>query len=84
MNRPGTIIYNSDLLEFKKQLKEATGFVFYEVQPGDQTTFYGTSDKFEEFKELVGDRFNTGSLAYIIDTAKKYCYSQYKNQWYSA
>ena len=82
MNRPGTILYNSELLEFKKQLEADTGFTFYEVQPGDQTTFFGTADKYEEFKEAVGNKFNTGTLVFLMDTGDKYMYSRYKNAWY--
>ena len=82
MDRPGTIIYNSEMLEFKKQLEEDTGFVCYEVQPGDQTTFFGTSDKFDDFKTAVGDLFNTGTICFLMDTGKRYMYSKYSNVWY--
>ena len=82
MKRPGTIIYNKDLLDFKKEIEEETGFVCYEVQPGDQTTFFGISDEFDDFKELVEDKFNTGTIAFLMDTSKRYMYSRYTNTWY--
>ena len=82
MDRPGTIIYNKDMLDFKKELEEETGFVCYEVQPGDQTTFFGTADKFEDFKEAIGQIFNTGTIAFLMDTGKRYMYSKYKDNWY--
>lgn len=82
MDRPGSIIYNSEMLEFKKELEADTGFVCYEVQPGDQVTFFGTSDKFDDFKTAVGSLFNTGTIALLIDTGAKYMYSKYKNTWY--
>ncbi len=82
MDRPGTIIYNSEMLELKKQIEEETGFVCYEVQPGDQTTFFGTSDMFNDFKTIVGNLFNTGTIAFLMDNGAKYMYSKYKNTWY--
>lgn len=82
MDRPGTIIYNSELRELKDQIEEETGFVSYEVQPGDQTTFFGTSDMFDDFKTAVSNLFNTGTIAYLMDNGAKYMYSKYKNTWY--
>ena len=82
MVREGSIMYNSEMREFKKQLEEDTGFVCYEVQPGDQTVFYGTSDKLVDFREAVGDRFNTGTIVYCVDTGTTKIYSKYKDQWY--
>jgi len=82
MIREGSIMYNSEMREFKKQLEEDTGFVCYEVQPGDQTVFYGTSDKLADFIEAVGDRFNTGTIVYCVDTGATKIYSKYKDQWY--
>lgn len=82
MTRPGTIIYNKDMLDFKKELEEETGFVCYEVQPGDQTIFYGTSDKLQAFKTLVADKFNTGTIVFTMDDCVKQMYSKYKNLWY--
>ena len=79
---PETIIYSDDLIKFKKDLEEDTGFVSYEVMPGDQTTFFGTSSKFDDFKELIADKFSTGTIAYLMDTSKKYMYSRYTNTWY--
>lgn len=79
---PETIIYSDDLIKLKKDLEEETGFVSYEVMPGDQTTFFGTSAKFDDFKTAVADKFNTGTIAYLMDTSKKYMYSRYTNTWY--
>ena len=47
MDRPGSIIYSNEFLQLKKEIEAETGFTCYEVQPGDQTTFFGTSDKYE-------------------------------------
>lgn len=82
MDRPGTIIYNSELRELKNQIEEETGFVCYEVQPGDQTTFFGTSDMFNDLKILVSNKFNTGTIAFCMDNGAKYMYSKFKNTWY--
>lgn len=82
MDRPGTIIYNSELRELKNQIEEETGFVCYEVQPGDQTTFFGTSDMFNDLKTLVANKFNTGTIAFCMDNGAKYMYSKFKNTWY--
>jgi len=79
---PETINYSDDLIKFKKELEEETGFASYEVMPGDQTTFFGTSSKFDDFKELIADKFNTGTIAFLMDTSKKYMYSRYTNTWY--
>ena len=77
-----SILYNDDLLKLKKQIEDETGFVCYEVQPGDQTTFFGCSDGFSAFKELIGTKFNTGTIAFTMDDACKYMYHKKKNQWY--
>ena len=79
---PETINYSDDLIKFKKELEEETGFASYEVTPGDQTTFFGTSSKFDDFKELIADKFNTGTIAFLMDTSKRYMYSRYTNTWY--
>lgn len=82
MTREGTILYSNELLQFKKDLEADTGFVCYEVQPGDQTTFYGTSDMFDDFKTAVGTMFNTGTIAFLIDIGEKFMYSKYKDEWF--
>ena len=82
MTREGTILYSNELLQFKKQIEEDTGFVCYEVQPGDQTVFYGTSDKVEALKTLLADKFNTGTIIFTMDDCVKQMYSKYKNAWY--
>ena len=82
MDRPGTIIYNEDMRNLKDEIEEATGFVCYETQPGDQAVWYGTSDQYNTFKEMLGDLFNTGTIAYLIDTGARYMYSKFKDTWY--
>lgn len=82
MDRQGTILYNNELRQLKNQIEEETGFVCYEVQPGDQTTFFGTSDKWAEFKTLISNKFNTGTIGFCMDTGDRYMYSKYKNVWY--
>ena len=82
MDRPGTIIYNSEMLELKKQIEEETGFVCYEVQPGDQVTWFGTSDQLSAFKTLVANKLNTGTIVFCMDTGDKAMYSRFKDMWY--
>lgn len=84
MNRPGTIIYNKDFLEFKNTIAEETGFTSYEVNPGDQQTWFGTSTKFETFKTAADGKLNTGTVVYLMDTGKKYMYSAFTENWYEA
>lgn len=81
MTREGTIIYSNDLLQLKKEIEAETGFTAYEVQPGDQQTWFGTSDKFDDFKTAIGNP-RTGTIAYTMDNSKKYMYSAYKRTWY--
>lgn len=84
MKRPGTIMYNSEFLEFKTQIEETTGYTCYEVNPGDQQTWYGTSDKLAELKTALEESgiLNTGTIIFVMDTTKKYMYSAYKEAWY--
>lgn len=82
MKRPGTILYSNEFLEFKKNIEETTGYVCYEVQPGDQQTWYGTEDKLEDVKTALNGHTNTGTIIFVMDTGKKYMYSAYKNAWY--
>lgn len=69
-------------LALKKEVTTNTGFVCYENVPESQICWYGTSDKFDEFKELVEGYTQTGAIAVMIDTKKKYMYSLFKNAWY--
>lgn len=73
--------YNYDLL--KVNAEEETGFKCYESQPGDQQTWFGTSDKFADFKTIVGSLLPTGTVVYLIDTGDTYMYSRFKNAWYN-
>lgn len=82
MDRPGSIIYSNEFLQLKKEIEAETGFTCYEVQPGDQTTFFGTSDKYEALQEMIAGKFNTGTIVYLMDTGKRYMYSRYKDTWY--
>ena len=82
MERPGTIIYNSDMRQLKDEIEEATGFVCYETMPGDQSVWYGTSDKFDDFVEMLGTSFNTGTICYLMDTGKRYMFSKAKEIWF--
>lgn len=82
MNRPGTIIYNEDLLDFKKQVEDATGFTCYEVQLGDQSIWYGLSNDLADFKELLGDLYPTGTIAFCIDTGARHMYHRKTNTWF--
>lgn len=72
----------SEFNGFKNRVEKATGFTCFETQPDDQTVWYGTSDKFDDFKEMVGEEFPTGTIAYLMDTSKKNMYSKTKKQWY--
>lgn len=82
MDRPGTIIYNEDLLNFKKQVEDATGFICYEVTPGDQSVWYGLSSDYYNFKEMLGDKFPTGTIAYCIDTGARNMYHRKSDTWF--
>lgn len=82
MDRPGNIMYNTEFLEFKNSIAASTGFTAYEVNPGDQQTWFGTSSKFEDFKTAVEGKLNTGTIAFLMDTGKKYMYSTYTEAWY--
>lgn len=66
------------------EIEENTGFVCYENanMVKTQYTFYGTSDMFEDFKDLVEDKFDTGTLVYFIDTKQTRMYSRFKETWY--
>ena len=68
--------------EFKKSVKAATGFTCYENQPGDQPAWYGTNSKFEEFKTMVANKIDTGTVVLVLDTGKRYVYSDYTGEWY--
>lgn len=82
MDRPGTILYNEDLFNFKQEVEAATGFICYEVTPGDQACWYGTSDYISDFQEMMGEIFPTGTIAFCMDNGDKYMYSKFKNIWY--
>lgn len=70
--------------ELLLQIEMETGFTTFENsnQAKPQYTFYGTSDKYAEFKALVEGKIPNGTIAYLMDTAESYMYSAFKNTWY--
>lgn len=71
--------------ELRKQIAEETGFECYENEnmTSAQPIWYGTSDKFDDFKTLVGNLPSTGTVVDLMDTGVMYIYSQYKETWYT-
>lgn len=72
-----------DYMELTQAIEHDTGFACYEGQPGNQTVFYGTSDMFNDFKQMAGDHFDTGTVVFTMDDSAKYMYSSFKKQWYA-
>lgn len=70
--------------ELLLQIEAETGFTAFEnaYQGRPQYTFYGTSDKYADFKTLVADKAPNGSITYLMDTGESHMYSAYKNTWY--
>lgn len=70
--------------ELKLRIEQETGFGFYEnsFMTGSQYIFYGTSDKLDDFRELVAGRIATGTVCYCMDTGSMYIYSKYTDTWY--
>ena len=75
-------MFDNDFDALVEEVAKQTGFVCYETQPGSQLTFFGTSDKFNEFKTLVSNILPTGTIAYTMDDGESYMYSRYKDEWY--
>lgn len=71
-----------DFAEKKIEIERKTGFVCYEDAAGHQNVWYGTSDKFDEFKTLVNNYINTGDMVMLIDTQVSKIYSKFKNMYY--
>lgn len=71
-----------DFHDLMLDIEADTGFVCYETMPGDQKVWYGTSGKFDDFKTAAADALETGTIVFIIDTNKRYCYSSYTETWY--
>lgn len=71
--------------ELKSRIEKETGFAFYEnsFMTGSQYIFYGTSDKLNDFKELVDGKIPSGTVCYCMDTREMYIYSLYKEEWYN-
>jgi len=74
----------SNIDDLISKIEKETGFSVYEYTGGSQLVFYGTSDKFEEFKEMIENKVDTGTIAVCMDTGNSYMYSLYKNEWYNA
>ncbi len=75
-------MFDKDFDKLKNEVEKATGFACYETSPGSQLTFFGTSDKLSEFKELVSNKLPTGTIVYTMDDGESTMYSQFKNAWY--
>lgn len=72
---------NYDFLDFVDEVASATGFKTYN-KAYEQVTFYGTSEKFEDFKEMVSGKLESGSIAILMDTSESHFYSRYTDEWY--
>lgn len=70
--------------ELLLQIEEETGFTAFENenQGKIQFTFYGTSDKYSDFKALMADHAPNASIVYLMDTGESHMYSAFKNTWY--
>ena len=70
--------------ELLAQIEKETGFTAYDPAIGGkaQYAFYGTSDKFADFKTLAGDKIGNATIAYLMDTNESHMYSAYKKTWY--
>lgn len=66
----------------KLEAETTLGFKCYEDAKSHQNCWFGTSDKFDEFKTLVEGKVETGAVAYTMDDGKKYMYSAYMETWY--
>ena len=75
-------MYNTELTTLKSEVEKATGFHCYENSTNNQLVFYGTSDKFEEFKQMIGTDLVTGTIAMLIDTGDSHMYSSFTKTWY--
>lgn len=78
-----------DFAKLRKKIEEETGFVTFEPQFGsfapqtsEQMVWYGTSDKLADFKTLIADNVQTGTVAYCIDTKSYEMYSTFKKAWF--
>ena len=70
--------------ELLSQIEKETGFTAFENenQGNIQFTFYGTSDKYSDFKTLIADHATNASIAYLMDTGESHMYSAFKKTWY--
>ena len=75
-------MFDDDFDKLMEEVAALTGFVSYETQPGSQLVFYGTSDKLNEFKQMVGNVLPTGTAAYTMDDGETIMYSRFKEAWY--
>ena len=75
-------MFDNDFDELVEEVARLTGFTCYETQPGSQLVFYGTSDKLNDFKELVGNILPTGTVAYTMDDGEQIMYSRFEEAWY--
>lgn len=73
---------NTEFTALKAEVEKATGFHCYENSTNNQLVFYGTSDKFEEFKRMIGTDLVTGTIAYLMDSGDSALYSALKQTWY--
>lgn len=68
--------------QLRKQVEKATGFATPESNEMAPQTWYGTSDKLAEFKEMIEDYLPTGTVVYCMDTKAYEMWSAFKGAWY--
>lgn len=68
--------------ELKLSASSTLGYKCYEDVKSHQNCWYGTSDKFDDFKEMASNKVETGTICFTMDDCKKYMYSAYKDTWY--
>lgn len=71
-----------DYDSFKAGIENTLGFKAYEAQHRDQTVWYGTSDKYEEFKIAVKGHIKTGEVVFLMDVGEQHMYSAFKDKWF--
>ena len=59
-----------------------TGFKTFQTMPDQQSVWYGKSENFEDFAELVSKKVTTGSIVYLMDTSSAKIYDFDSDAWF--
>ena len=76
------ILMSDEFNELRKKIEKETGFSCYEPTRAEQIVFYGVTENFENFSDMVKDYIPSGTVAYLMDTKTNKMWDDFSQKWW--